>query len=127
MKKYGEVIGSDKRKAVIRIYKEKHGSFHPTALTVIAKDKPGCIVGDIVKVEMNMLLFFTSTILGYLLPFITTALAFFAIAPFTDNILLIEAAILSVLLLTYIGVNYFSNLKLFKKIVVCTITDILED
>lgn len=126
MKKYGEVIGSEKRRSIIRIYKEKHGELYPTSLTVIAKDKPGCNMGDMVELEMNMLLFYTSTILGYLMPFVTTALAFFIIAPFTDNILLIEAVILTVLLLTYICARFFSSLPFFKKIPVCSVTDIVE-
>lgn len=122
MKKYGEVIGSEKRKSVIRIYKEKYGELTPTALTVTATDSRLSSVGDMVEVNLNVFLFVASTSLGYLLPFLTTMLTFLVVNPLTDNILIIEAALLLVLILTYLGARYVASLPFFRRINVCTVT-----
>ncbi|MBQ8539884.1 MAG: SoxR reducing system RseC family protein [Clostridia bacterium] len=126
MKKYGEVIGSRNRKPVIRIYKEKYGELTPTSLTVTASDSRVHNVGDMVEVRLNMLLFVASTLSGYLLPFITVMLTYFVVSPLTDNILLIEAALLSVLVLTYLGARYVASLPFFRRINVCTVTGEIE-
>ena len=126
MKKYGEVIGSEKRKSVIRIYKEKNGELSPTSITITASDNIVSDVGDMVEVELNVFLFLFTTAFGYLLPFLTTAFAFFIISPLTDSILIIEAVLLSTLLVMYICTNYLSRLPLFKKIPVCMVLEKIE-
>lgn len=126
MKKYGEVIGSRNRKPVIRIYKEKYGELTPTSLTVTATDSRLHSVGDMVEVNLNMVLFIASTLLGYLLPFFTILLAFLVTSPLTDNILIIEAVLLSVLVLTYLGARYVAALPFFRRINVCTVTGEIE-
>lgn len=126
MKKYGEVIGSRSRKPIIRIYKEKHGELTPTALTVTATDSRLHNVGDMVEIDLNVALFIASTAFGYLLPFFTILLAFWVVSPLTDNILTIEAVILSVLFLTYLGARYVASLPFFRRINVCTVTGDIE-
>ena len=127
MKRYGEVIGSEKRNFLIRIYREKHGELFPTSLTLTASGSVLCDAGDIVEVEINPFLFLFSAITAYLLPFITTALAFFITRDFTDNILAIEAVILFVLILTYLCARYISATPFFKRLNACRITDIIEE
>ena len=126
MKKYGEVIGVEKRKALIRIYKEKNSELSPTSITVTASDPLASEVGDMVEAELNALLFLSSTLLGYLLPFIAAALAFIIVSPLTDNILIIVAVLLFALLLAYIGAVYLSRLSFFKRLTVCYITEKIE-
>ena len=101
MKKYGDVIGSEKRKSVIRIYKEKNGELSPTSITITASDNIVSDVGDMVEVELNVFLFLFTTAFGYLLPFLTTAFAFFIISPLTDSILIIPIASCALLLLRF--------------------------
>lgn len=126
MKKYGEVIGIEKRKALIRIYKEKNGELSPTSITVTASDPLTSEVGDMVEAELNILLFLSSTLLGYILPFIAAALAFMTVSPLTDNILIIEAVLLSALVAVYVCADYFSRLSFFKRLTVCYITEKIE-
>lgn len=126
MKKYGEVIGSRNRKPVIRIYKEKYGELTPTSLTVTASDSRVHNVGDMVEVNLNMVSFVASTLSGYLLPFLTILLAFLITSPLTDNILIIEAVILSVLVVTYLGARYVAALPFFRSISVCTVIGEIE-
>ncbi len=126
MKKYGEVVGSEKKKSVIRIYKEKNGELYPTSLTITASDNISSNVGDMVEVEMQTFLFFASTIFGYLLPFLTVAIAFLIVSPLTDNLLIIEAVLLATLFATYFLARFVASLPFFRRVNVCTVTEIID-
>lgn len=126
MKKYGEIIGTENRKHLIRIYKEKDGELSPTALTVTASGKISCNAGDMVEVSVNTPLFIASTLSGYLLPFLVAWLVVSLIASRTDNILIAEALLLFALLATYVLTLYISSLPFFRRISACTITEKVE-
>lgn len=126
MIKYGEITGSENNKSVIRIYKEKRGELYPTSLTLTAKCTIPCTVGDMVEVKINAPLFIMSIILGYLLPFMTTALVFLFVSPKTDNILIIEMVILLTLLVTYLLSRFVASRPFFRRVNICTVTDLIE-
>ena len=126
MIKYGEITGSENNNSVIRIYKEKRGELYPTSLTLTAKCTIPCTVGDMVEVKINAPLFIMSIILGYLLPFMTTALVFLFVSPKTDNILIIEMVILLTLLVTYLLSRFVASRPFFRRINICTVTDLIE-
>lgn len=126
MKKYGEVVGSEKKKNIIRIYKERRGELYPTSLTVTASAHSAFSVGDMVVITINAPKFIASTALGYLLPFMATALMFLFISPVTDNLLIIEAVLLLTLLVTYVVARFIASLPFFRRINICTITEKIE-
>lgn len=126
MIKYGEITGSENKKSVIRIYKEKRGELYPTALTLTAKCTLPCTVGDMVELKINAPLFLLSTLFGYLLPFLSVALVFLFVSPKTDSILTIEAVILPTLLVTYLLSRFVASHPFFRRINICTVTDLIE-
>ena len=127
MKKYGEIISVDGTNTVIRVYKEKGDEGVPTALTVNAKADFACSVGDLVAFDMNMTLFFMSTFSGYLLPFAFAFVTYYVTRLFTPNLIITQSVFLLSLALCYILASRIADAPLFKKITLCTVTEIIEE
>lgn len=127
MKKFGEITSCENGKASVRIYKEKNGDWIPTSLMVSPSTKGDYSVGDMVEIDINMFLFNLSTLIGYILPFFATSLAFFIIRPFTDNIIIIESVILTTLFLTYFLADHLTKSNFFQSYTVCKIISIIEE
>ncbi len=115
MIKQGEIVDIKNRSATVRLYRGEK----PTGVTLDAKTKEDFQLSEIVLVKMNGFTFFLCTVFSYILPFITTLLAYLISARFTDNVVIIEVCIFAVLFLTYIFVKLFEKTAMFKKLTFC--------
>lgn len=127
MIKYGEIISLGSNTAAVRIYKLKHDTLEPSALTLSAKMTGSYSIGDIVAVEVNMLLFHASTAAGYLLPFIVSLIALLITGVFTDNIIISQIVFLICLALCYIFAVRITDTEFFRRFTVCTVKEIIKD
>lgn len=127
MKKYGEIITAEDESLVIRVYKEKGDEGVPTALTVNAKSDFDCNVGDLVAFDMKMLPFFLSTLAGYIIPFVFSLCTYLFIKLFTTNILITQTVFLLSLAICYMCASRIADTHFFKKITLCTVTEIIEE
>ncbi len=126
MKKYGEVIDKKNNSLTIRVYEKKYDEYEPSTLTVNAHNSLDCEVGDLVQFDMNMLLFYFSTVSGYILPFILAFVATSITGLFTSNILITQSVLLISLIISYIFAAKISNLPFFKRLSVSNVLKLSE-